>query len=87
MINNSKTKNLNRTSGHRISMFKNLVESFNKNGYIVTTLAKGKMLRNLIATNETKIFMAKLDNRKGDNAQMVKLVSENFLLRKYAKTN
>lgn len=92
MNHSNKQKNFNKSAGHRRLMFSNMVESFKKSGFVTTTQAKGKYLKNILQSElqEDKIFVVKLPTRKGDNAAMVRMVSANYAAKKFKtkeKTN
>jgi ribosomal protein L17 len=76
-----KLKNYNRSTAHRKSMFKNLCASFEKHGHVTTTLAKAKKLKSLLDNNseQGKISILRIKNRKGDNASLAKIVSERYI--------
>jgi large subunit ribosomal protein L17 len=85
MNHNAKIKNFNRDTAHKKAMFSNMLLSFNKAGFITTTLPKAKAIKPVLesALAPEKIFMVKLPNRKGDNAAMARLVREQYVTNKF----
>ena len=57
-------KKLNRTSSHRISMFRNLANSLIKHESITTTLPKAKALRKVIEPLITLSKISSLSNKR-----------------------
>ncbi len=84
MNHNKKQKNFNRKTSHRKAMFENMLNDFKKRGHITTTLKKAKYLKPKLQSEiDDKIIFVRLYNRKGDNAPMAKLLTENYINKKF----
>lgn len=81
MNHSTKIKNFNRNNAHATSMMSNMVDSFAKHGHVTTTLAKAKRLKMLLQADavDKNISIVKLYRRKGDDAQMVKVMGERYV--------
>lgn len=81
MNHSTKLKNFNRNNAHMKSMMGNMVDSFTKHGHVTTTIAKAKRLKMLLQEKsvDKNISIVKLHKRKGDDAQMVKVMGERYI--------
>lgn len=64
-------------------MFQGMIASFEANGFITTTITKAKALKDVLQKDQKKVYMVRMGNRKGDNAQMARLVSAEYADKKF----
>jgi large subunit ribosomal protein L17 len=79
MNHNSKKKNFNMNTAHRKAVFTNMIKSFEQNGHLTTTLPKAKELKNLLSNANRQVKMVRLGARKGDSAEMAKVMSKEYI--------
>jgi ribosomal protein L17 len=81
----NRTKNYNMEPDHRKLLLANMVKSYGQNGYIETTFAKAKKVKQLLEKQTGDVVrIYKVGVRKGDGAQIVRLVSDKYLEAKFS---